>query len=48
MAPSLELFKENDSDISEMGCEQPAECTFFPLDLQGDWNHEAIYWVVSI
>lgn len=48
MASSPELFKENDSDISEMGCEQTSECTFLPLDLQGEGNHEAVYWVVNM
>lgn len=50
-ASSLEIFKENDRDTSEVECEQPAECKF-PLDLKGISNHEAmlvntaaIYWL---
>lgn len=41
MASSLDIFKENYSDISEMECEHPVECRF-SLDLKGHWNHEAV------
>lgn len=47
MSSSVEIWKENDSDISEMRCEQPAECKF-PLDVKGNWSHEAVCWMVGV